>query len=543
MKSYISFLVALMMSVLLSISTVVDAKSGSFGGSRSSSSSSRSSSSSSRSISISRPSSSFSSSSRSSSGSSFFGGSTSRKVAATTAVGAGFWGASSSSDSTRSSKPSTPQSITVTRDNVVSGLKGKGAKGDQAGILWKSFANKPSTPTPVSPSRIDRAALDTMFTPSYRSNRRSSYYGNYNPTPPTHYRDVVHVQHSNGYGIWDYLMFDSILDNIGDRNMYYHHQNDQAFRDWRSDADKACAEGDTDVCDKLKDLDREMAEYKAKGVKVNPAYVTPGIDPDIYEANKIDPSKLNEIKICTGSVGSDYNSYVAVMSKVTKLKVTPVFTNGSADNLAKLAAGTCDMALVQDDITTPNLVKIVTPNQLQAGMFVCRNDSKVATASDLDDETTVYVGSDQTGSQFTLDELKKLSPTIAHIKVVDTQPIMQAVKTVQDTKDVKSCIFAVTTPEAPSFMELDKTGKFHGVPIFSKNLNKGQPYKLVTVGARHYKNLVPEEYREYGWNPGGIDAIGISSSLVTSQTWIDQNSTLYGLLNLERANLQASIQR
>lgn len=540
MKRYISLVIALIVSMLIAYASVSEAKG--FGGrSGGFSSGSRSGGFGSGSRSISSP------TSRSSSGSGFsWGGSkTKAAVAGGSAAGSGYAWSSSNSGSSSGSKPSAA-TIKVQRDNVLTGLKGGGAKGDQAGVLWKSFKAKSEvepTSTPFGSGRLNRAEIQEAFKPERRASRRSDYYGAYNPRPATHYRETVYVNHSNGYGLWDLMLFNSILDNVGDRNMYYHHQNDPSFQQWRTDANAACAAGDTDVCDKLKDLDKEMAEYKAKGVKVNPTYLTPGIDPDIYESNNIDPKTLTEIKICTGSIGSDYNSYVNDILKNTKLKAVTVPSNGSADNLAKLATGVCDMAFVQDDLVTTNLVKVVTPNQMEAGMFVCRNDSKVATASDLDDETTVYVGSDQTGSQFTLDELKKLSPTIAHIKVNNTLPILQATKAVQDTKDVKSCIFAVSTPEFAAFKDLDSTGKFHGVPVFSKNLNKGQPYKLVTVGVNHYKNLVPEEYRDYGWNPGGIDTIGVSTSLVTSQAWLDRNPTLAGLLNLESRNLKVSISR
>jgi len=505
------FITAFLTMLLLLMSASVDAKSSSssFGG-RSSSSSFSSGSRSSGS--------SFSSSSRSSSSSS-----------------SGFGGRSNSSSSYSSSSTKAAP-IRVTRDNVMSGIGKKGATGENAGVLYKDFQSRNSPPI-SSTAKLDRGTIDKVFTPQYRSNRRTDYYGGYQPQ-----RSPVYVQHIQpSYGIWDYMMFASIMDNVGDRQMYYHHQNDPAFQSWRTDANAACLAGDQDVCDKLKDLDREMAEYKAKGTKVNPGYITPGVDPDIYESNNIDVSKLSEIKVCTGAVGSDYSRYAASITKVTKLKVVSVPTNGSVDTVAKLATGTCNIGFMQDDITSSSLIKLATLNQLEVGLLVCNKDSKIETSKDVTDKTTIYVGSDQTGSQYTLDELRKYSGSIGKAIINNTQPIMQAVGTVQSQPN--SCIFAVSTPDFSAFKELDKTNKFQGVPIFSFNLAKGQPYKLVTTKAEHYTNLTPDKYKKYGmFEEGGIDTIAVSTSLVAPQSWIDQNKQLYDILLLERVNLQTSLQ-
>lgn len=520
-------ILATMFITMMVMSSVADAKGGSFGGR----SSGGSFSSGSRSISIgggSRSSSSSSWSSRPSSpGSSAF------------KIGGGAAAAGYSSSSSSSSKPAP---IKVTRDNVLSSLGNKGAKGDAAGILYKDFQSRNASPIKTN-GKLNTADIDRVFSPSYRQSRRSDYYGRYNPTPTTHYRDVVYANHSGGYGIWDLMLFNSIMDNVGDRQMYYHHMNDPAFQDWRRDANAACAAGDRDVCDKLADLDREMSEYRQKGIQQNPSYMTPGVDPDIYEANNIDLSKLPEIKICTGAIGSDYSRFAAEVTKITKLKVKSIPSNGSVDNLAKMATGECDLGFVQDDLTTSsNLKKVVTLNQLEAGLLVCSKEPGLTTVAGLTDSHTIFVGSDQTGSQFTMDQLRKVVPSLARAKLDETHPTMEAVGMMASTP--KSCMFAVSTPDFPGFKELDKSGKFQGIPLFSTHFtNKHPTYKLVTVDIGHYKNLTQEEYKSYGLGKsGGTDTIAVSTSMVAPQTWIDQNKQLYDLLMLERLNLQTSLQ-
>lgn len=471
-----------------------------------------------------------------------------------TNVDAGFGGRSSSSSSSSSSrsisisrpssnsvvggaKQSSTPPIQVNRDNIMSSIGKKGATGPAAGVLFRDFQSKNSPP--INSTRpVSRAQVDQVFTPTYRASRRSDYYGGYHPQPSTQYSNYVRPS----YGIWDAMIFASIMDNVGDRQMYWNHQNDSNFKSWRIDANAACVAGDQDVCDKLKDLDREMDEYKAKGTPINPAYMTPGIDPDIYEANNVDVSKLAGIKVCTGSIGSDYSRYAATITKVTKLKVIAVPTNGSIDSLAKMATGECNIGFVQDDIAmSPSLTKLATLKQLEVGLLVCNKDSKIKTAADIDDKHTIYVGSDQTGSQFTINELKTYVSTLGKATINNTLYALQAAETVQTVPN--ACFFAVSTPEFPGFMSLDKSNKAYGVPIFSFNMTKEQPYKLVTTDVAHYKNLTQDQYKKYGmFTPGGTDTIAVSTSLVAPQSWTDQNKDLYNLLLLEKANIQTALQ-
>ena len=501
MKKFSVYVLTLTMSLMLILtSTMVDAKSRSFGG-RSSFSSSRSAS---RSISISKPSSS----------------------------------SSKSSSSSSSSSSSTSAPIKVDRKTVLSSLGKKGATGEQAGLLFKDFQKKSQ---PINPrAKLNTADIEKVFTPSYRQGRRSEYYNGYTPSPSPHYREITYANQSSGYGIWDYMMFSSILDNVGDRQMYYHHQSDPSFQDWRRDANAACAAGDTDVCEKLKDLDREMAEYKSKGVQPNSNYITPGIDPDIYEANNIDITKLPEIKLCTGAMGSDYSRYASNLSKVTKLKVKTVPTNGSADALAKLATGECDLGFTQTDLLpVTGLNNVINLSQLEVGLLVCPKDANYKTFGDLTADTKVYIGSDQTGSQFTADKLRSVVPTFANVQLNTEHTVLEAVGIMTATK--KDCLFAVSTPDFSAFKELDKNGNFVAVPLNDNQFKDSKPtYTRVVVDKKHYTNLTQSEY--VGWDTeDGTNTIGVSTSLVAPQNWVDQNRQVYDILLLERVNLQASL--
>lgn len=496
----------------------VEAKPSSFGGSRSYSSPSRS---------YSSPSKSYS------------GGSKSYNSPSKSYSGGGkpfSWGSSSSSSST-------PKPVQIDRSTVLSSLKKRGATGESAGILYKDFQKKYKEQP--SSKKINMDDINKRFEPTYRASRRSEYYSGYRPQVGTHYQESV-AQHSNGYGIWDVMLLNSILDNTGDRQMYYNHQQDPSFQQWRTDADKACAAGDTDICTKLKDLDKEMAEYRAKGVKPNPDYITPGVDPDIYEANQIDIKNLPEIKVCTSTMGSDYNRYASEIAKYTKLKVKIVQSNSSVDNLVKLSKGECDLGFVQDDflksdtsIADAHLKRIARLQNLEVGFLICPTESKVKTIKDLTDKIMVFIGSDQTGSQYTFDKLAESIEFLKTVKTNKMMPVMEAAQMIKGSAD--RCLFAVSTPKFQAFKELDDTEKFQGVPIYSWDFRDKKPtYTLVTIDKNYYKHLTQKENMGL-FTSNGTDSIGVATSIVAPQAWVDQNKQVYDLLLLERSNLEKSL--
>lgn len=514
-----TLLITLFISLTV-LSTTIEAKS--FGGRSSSSSSS------SRSISISRPSPIKSSAP-----------SPSRLTVVRPSSKSAAPGSISSNNVARQAPP--PQkSIQVVRTETLKGLGKSGAKGEQAGVLYKSFANQ-HKPLLNPNSTLSSNDINKAFDPGYRKQRRSDYYNGYQPTYGSHYQQTM-ASNSGGYGFWDYMMFNSILDNVGDRQMYYHHQSDPAFQQWRTDANSACAAGDQDVCDKLKDLDKEMTEYKAKGIQQNPKYLTPGVDPDIYEANNIDPKSLKEIKVCAGSIGSDYSRFDSQLTNTTKIPVSTIATNGSADNLLKMSTGECDLAWSQADLVkSNNLVTVLKLAKPELAVLICGNDSKIKTVNDITDKTTVVIGSDHTGSQFTFNKLRDANPKLKTAKIDTSKPILQA------TKDLKStdCLFAVSTPNIQFVKTLDDVNKFKLISLNPEDF-KDVKYQTAFITDKHYKNLTTKRFS--GWDSWlnwfttqGTTTFQIPTVLVTPQTWVDQNRQVFDLLMLESSKLQVAL--
>jgi hypothetical protein len=127
--------------------------------------------------------------------------------------------------------------------------------------------------------------------------RRDRFYGGTGYAPPPY------IYHSTpAFGMWDAMFLWFMLDNITRphyANMYYNHQNDPGFQQWRREADRLAGEN-SELKAKLAKLDGEVG--KLKGQPVDPSYVPPGVDPDIMMDKKaLDTLKTPEPKKGGGS--------------------------------------------------------------------------------------------------------------------------------------------------------------------------------------------------------------------------------------------------
>lgn len=421
-------------------------------------------------------------------------------------------GRASSFGSRSVSSPSRISSPNISKP-VVNVSRPVSVKNETLFAKFKSNNTAPVQPRPAS--------VDGIFNKSYRADRKREYYSGYTPAPV--YKTVI-VQHPN-YGVFDAMLMWSMLDNMSDRKMYYNHQNEPAFQQWRTDADQLCRQGNLDICAKLSSLDDEVNDLKKQGITQDRTYITPDIDPNIYTTDGVNVKDLGEIKICTGSVNSDYTRFASSIGDKTKLTIKYISSNGSIDNLDKLSKGYCDLAFTQSDtLSNPELQRLLTLDTKEVAMLVC---SRAKTVSELTDTTTIYVGSDQTGSQFTLNKL--------NLKgfVRNDMPIGDAAAKLDSTKD--SCLFAVDTWNAPFIKQLDNKKEFHLVPILNTS-----GYQPVILDQGHYDTLTQNTYK--GWFSGGTDTVAVSPVLVTTKSWMDANQTVvYDILISDKKDLQSTV--
>jgi hypothetical protein len=100
--------------------------------------------------------------------------------------------------------------------------------------------------------------------------RRNVFYTTYAYTPP-----VYVYQSYPRFGVWDATFLWFMLDHCRDRQyalMYYNHQNDEAMRMWRREANRLAAENAA-LREQLAVLDQQTAGLATAGTPQDPAYV------------------------------------------------------------------------------------------------------------------------------------------------------------------------------------------------------------------------------------------------------------------------------
>jgi TRAP-type uncharacterized transport system substrate-binding protein len=203
------------------------------------------------------------------------------------------------------------------------------------------------------------------------------------------------------------------------------------------------------------------------------------------------------------------------------LKVKTVATNGSIDNLYKLSTGVCDMAFTQSDaLTSKELVTFLQLETKEDAMLICNKKSGVKELDDLTDKQKIYVGSDQTGSLFTFNNLltKEVSE-LSKAKLDTSKPTIAAADAVNSEEN--SCLFSVTTYRSQYIKLLNEKNNALFVPIDAEQTG----YQPVRMDWTDYKNLVQGNHN--GWFDGGSMTPAVYPVLVTTASWIEQNPVIY----------------
>lgn len=122
--------------------------------------------------------------------------------------------------------------------------------------------------SPVYAKSFSSTAPRTTYR-GYLGNRQN-YYSSYHPP-------VYVYNYAPRYGMMDAMFMWMMLDNMN-HNQYYHHRNDADYQNWRRDADKQAAT-DAELRAKLATMDAKVKELEKAKTPVDPAYMTPGVDP------------------------------------------------------------------------------------------------------------------------------------------------------------------------------------------------------------------------------------------------------------------------
>jgi hypothetical protein len=101
-------------------------------------------------------------------------------------------------------------------------------------------------------------------------------------------------------------------------------------------------------------------------------------------------------------------------------------------------------------------------------------------------------------------------------------------------KDVKACLFAVDTWDAPYITQLDKSKQAKLIAIDGQIPNYNRAY----VDKSHYDNLD----NHLGTFDSGVDVLSMQPILVATKEWVQKNSVVfYDIIQINRSFLKEDL--
>jgi TRAP-type uncharacterized transport system substrate-binding protein len=259
------------------------------------------------------------------------------------------------------------------------------------------------------------------------------------------------------------------------------------------------------------------------------------------------------LKFCSGTKGGVYDFTAEVLKQqlAGTVNVVNVNTEGSGDNLKKIASGDCDASMAQSDALylygkeNPNALDlIVLESNLYTEYFhlICNRKSGVTQFSDLNKSTVVYSGGKDSGHAITLRGLiaADVENGGADYKEVPIDNGGGAAALIKLNGGKGACLAYTGAPggkfvtgEASKFAETLVL-----VPVEDKDFNDAEYTDSNGVKQSVWTNVVMP-YSSYGkLMPSGtfgrkdVNTMGVASEIVISSAWSTANPDAFGEVGL-----------
>lgn len=252
------------------------------------------------------------------------------------------------------------------------------------------------------------------------------------------------------------------------------------------------------------------------------------------------------LRLCTASaIGNYYASgqEIARQVKLGGITVELMETDGSMDNLNRMAANECDAGIVQVDaylvyqeVHKEERLDIRRPQHLYDEFLhlVCRMDSGIDTIEDLvrrAQSHTLLVGPPRSGSAVTWESITLMDASYSEVKTGE-QGGKNALELVQDAE--ASCLIFVSGLRSEYSSMIDQSGsQLKLVTIDDGDLSKakfaGHPiYTFKDISAETYPNL----------QAGGVvESLSVRAIFIVNSAWAEAYPNAFNILfnGVERA--------
>jgi TRAP transporter TAXI family solute receptor len=256
--------------------------------------------------------------------------------------------------------------------------------------------------------------------------------------------------------------------------------------------------------------------------------------------------------VCTASKSGVYYSTAGKLAGALSGRVTinPIETNGSEDNLRRLADGSCDVAFVQNDASlafaksNPGAslnVEPVTEMYPEYAHMVCNRDSGIDAIKDLyGTKKTVIIGKPGSGSAITWYGFGQAEKRYQSIPTVELDGSIATTRLINGKAD---CMLFVAGLNSIKMREIDALGKGKlkliklndGDLDNARDANKKPIYRYDTIPSGTYPNL------QDGVFSSSVKTILVDSVLVANNSWIEKNSQGYTDLSTAAIRLKQQL--
>lgn len=416
----------------------------------------------------------------------------------------------------------------------------------QARSSYQAFVakNQKSTSTASRPKqdfsryRSEASRLRPQDTRDFET-QKHRYYGSYysNPSPTV----VYHTSYGgSGFGIWDYMFLDAMLDNHRDdaAAFAYNHQNDPGYQAYLASLQNQ-AGSNAEIKAKLDDLNTKVATMQ--GPK-DPNYLPQGVSPAIAYSRDFIESQKPALRLCTAAKdGQYYATGTQLVDVLDSVNVEVIETQGTMDNFDRITAGTCDAAIVQRDgfyvYANRKGLSGLLPFERVAALYMeqvhlvcyaepgsgCSSGAGVHSITDLSARTPVLIGTPGSGSHVFWDNLLTAD---AGYKDVPTREIGGADAIQEIAKGEASCMVYVAGNDAPLLQRIEQAAE------------NGQKLRFAAVDDDDLDSIHdPGDHSVYVASTiedprfpvlGSASTYNVLADLIVSETWVEKNRPAYG---------------
>lgn len=240
------------------------------------------------------------------------------------------------------------------------------------------------------------------------------------------------------------------------------------------------------------------------------------------------------LNLCTGGPEGNYfavGNEMAAHANPKYLHITVVETQGSMDNLQRLARRECGAAIVQSDAflvfeaRNPNNPIEITRNRFlyaEYAHLVCRRDARIASIDELvgnPQRHKVLVGTAQSGSALTWQAFTRLDDRFGQLPVGNVGGL-EALGQVLGRE--AQCMFFVAGLGSELGDTVNKRGKdLRLVPITEDVLRTAEfgsvtLYESRNIPKGYYENL------ESGDQSSGVETLTVGATLIIDRQWSDR---------------------